>query len=42
MHKNNLNCIDATKEWISNANPNSHEIKELDYWIINGKKKSRW
>ena len=38
MHKKTNNYIDVTKEWISNANPNSHEIKELDYWIINNKK----
>ena len=39
MHKKINNYIDVTKEWISNANPNSHEIKELDYWIINNKKR---
>ena len=39
MHKKNNNYIDVTKDWISNANPNSHEVKELDYWIINIKKK---
>ena len=39
MQNVNKNYIDVTKKWISNANPNSHEIKELDYWIINNKKK---
>ena len=39
MQNKKNNYIDVTKEWISNANPNSHEIKELDYWIINNKKR---
>lgn len=39
MHKKNNNYIDVTKDWISNANPNLHEVKELDYWIIDIKKK---
>ena len=38
MQNKKNNYIDVTKDWISNANPNSHEIKELDYWIINNKK----
>ena len=38
MQNVNKNYIDVTKKWISNANPNSYEIKELDYWIINNKK----
>lgn len=38
MQNKKLNYIDVTKEWISKANPNSHEIKELNYWIINNKK----
>lgn len=38
MQNKNLNYIDVTKEWLDNANPNSHEIKELYYWIINNKK----
>lgn len=37
MH-NKMNYIDVTNDWISKANPNSHEIKELNYWIINNKK----
>ena len=40
MLNKNKNYIDVTKEWISKANPNSHEIKELNYWIINSKKKN--
>ena len=39
MQKKSNNYIDVTKDWISNANPNSHEVKELDYWVINNKKK---
>ena len=39
MQNKKNNYIDVTKKWISNANPNSHEIKELDYWIVNNKKK---
>ena len=39
MQNKNNNYIDVTKEWISKANPNSNEIKELNYWLINNKKK---
>lgn len=38
MQNKKQNFIDVTDEWISNANPNSYEIKELDYWVINNKK----
>ena len=33
MH-NKMNYIDVTNDWISKANPNSHEIKELNYWDL--------
>ena len=36
----NKTCyIDITNDWLSKATPNSHQIKELNYWIINNKKR---
>lgn len=32
------NYIDVTDEWLRNAKPNSHKVKNLDYWLINNKK----
>ena len=36
--KNNINYLDITNELFKNAKPNSHKVKELNYWIINNKK----
>ena len=32
------NYLDVTNEWLKTSNPNSHRIKNLNYWIINNKK----
>lgn len=31
-------CVDVTNQWLEKATPNSHEIADLDYWIIDNNK----
>ena len=32
------NYIDVTDEWLKNARPNSHKVREMNYFEINGVK----
>ncbi len=34
----NLYCIDVTKEWLENATPNSHVVRDMLYFEYKGEK----